>query len=137
MKREKNVFHLVGVLCLAVALQFFPASTWAETNVFPIVNQQSTYTVTGNIVDGKGEPIIGANVSIKGTTTGTITDVDGKFNLEASPGMTLLISYIGYATKEVTVSNQTVYKIKMQEDTQALDEVFRTMHSGQGCKRPM
>ena len=67
MKREKNVFHLVGVLCLAVALQFFPASTWAETNVFPIVNQQSTYTVTGNIVDGKGEPIIGANVVLKGS----------------------------------------------------------------------
>lgn len=79
--------------------------------------------VSGTIVDDNNEPIIGANVSIKGTTTGTITDVDGKFNLEASPGMTLLISYIGYATKEVTVSNQTVYKIKMQEDTQALDEV--------------
>lgn len=71
--------------------------------------------VSGTIVDDNNEPIIGANVSIKGTTTGTITDVDGKFNLEASPGMTLLISYIGYATKEVTVSNQTVYKIKCRK----------------------
>ena len=79
--------------------------------------------ISGTIVDDNNEPIIGANVSMKGTTIGTITDVDGKFNIEASPGMTLLISYIGYATKEVSVSNQTVYKIKMQEDTQALDEV--------------
>lgn len=79
--------------------------------------------ITGTIVDDNNEPIIGANVSIKGTTNGTITDVDGKFNLEASSGMTLLISYIGYATKEITVTNQTVYKIKMQEDTQALEEV--------------
>lgn len=74
--------------------------------------------ISGTIVDDNNEPIIGANVSMKGTTIGTITDVDGKFNIEASPGMTLLISYIGYATKEVSVSNQTVYKIKMQEDTQ-------------------
>lgn len=79
--------------------------------------------VTGTIVDDNNEPIIGANVSIKGSTTGTITDVDGKFSIEASPGLTLLISYIGYATQEVTVGNQTVYKVKMLEDSQALDEV--------------
>lgn len=79
--------------------------------------------VSGTIVDDNNEPIIGANVSIKGTTTGTITDVDGKFSIEASPGMTMLVSYIGYTTKEITVGNQTVYNIKLQEDTQALDEV--------------
>lgn len=79
--------------------------------------------ITGTIVDDNNEPVIGANVSIKGTTTGTITDMDGKFSLEASKGMTLLISYIGFETQEVTIGNQTTYKIRLSEDSQALDEV--------------
>lgn len=79
--------------------------------------------ITGTIVDDNNEPVIGANVSIKGTTTGTITDMDGKFSLEASKGMTLLISYIGFETQEITVGNQTTYKIRLSEDSQALDEV--------------
>lgn len=79
--------------------------------------------ITGTIVDDHNEPIIGANVSIKGTTTGTITDMDGKFSLEVSKGMTLLISYIGYETQEITIGNQTTYKIRLSEDSQALDEV--------------
>lgn len=79
--------------------------------------------ITGTIVDDNNEPIIGANVSIKGTTTGTITDMDGKFSLEASKGMTLLISYIGYETQEIAIGNQTTYKIRLSEDSQALDEV--------------
>lgn len=79
--------------------------------------------ITGTIVDDNNEPVIGANVSIKGTTTGTITDMDGKFSLEASKGMTLLISYIGFETQEVTVGSQTSYKIRLSEDSQALDEV--------------
>lgn len=79
--------------------------------------------ITGTIVDDHNEPIIGANVSIKGTTTGTITDMDGKFSLEVSKGMTLLISYIGYETQEIAIGNQTTYKIRLSEDSQALDEV--------------
>lgn len=85
--------------------------------------QKENKKITGTIVDDKGEPVIGANVSIKGTTTGTITDIDGNFSLEAMSGATLLISYIGYETQEITVGNQSVYNIKLSEDTQALDEV--------------
>ena len=85
--------------------------------------EEKIIKISGTILDNNNEPIIGANVSIKGTTTGTITDIDGNFSLDVSTGMTLLVSYIGYATKEVPVGNQSVYKIIMTEDTQNLDEV--------------
>ena len=85
--------------------------------------QKENKKITGTIVDDNGEPVIGANVSIKGSTVGTITDIDGNFSLDAMSGATLLISYIGYETQEITVSNQSVYNIKLSEDTQALDEV--------------
>lgn len=79
--------------------------------------------ITGTIVDDKGEPVIGANVSIKGTTSGSITDIDGHFSLEAKSGETLFISYVGYETQEIMIGNPSVYNIKLSEDTQALEEV--------------
>ena len=82
-----------------------------------------TKKITGAIKDENGEAVIGANVSVKGTTTGTITDIDGNFSLEAQQGATLLISYIGYETQEITVGSQSVYSIRLSEDSQALDEV--------------
>lgn len=82
-----------------------------------------TKKITGTIKDENGEAVIGANVSVKGTTTGTITDIDGNFSLEAQQGATLLISYIGYETQEITVGSQSVYSIRLSEDSQALDEV--------------
>lgn len=85
--------------------------------------EEKNIRISGLILDNNHDPIIGANVSIKGTTIGTITDIDGNFSLEASPGMTLVISYIGYATEEVTVGNQLAYKIKLAENTQNLDEI--------------
>ena len=69
------------------------------------------------------EPVIGANVVEKGTTNGTITDIDGKFSLSVSENSTLLVSYIGYANQEVKVGNQTSYTIVLKEDQQVLDEV--------------
>ena len=66
-----------------------------------------TKKITGTIKDENGEAVIGANVSVKGTTTGTITDIDGNFSLEAQQGATLLISYIGYETQEITVGSQS------------------------------
>ncbi|MDR2921380.1 MAG: TonB-dependent receptor [Tannerella sp.] len=84
---------------------------------------QSKVTITGIVIDGTGEPIIGANVIEKGTANGNITDIDGKFSLEVSPGAILQVSYIGYTTKEVAVGNQRTLTISIAEDTQALEEV--------------
>lgn len=87
------------------------------------VVQQSGKVVTGTIVDPSGMPVIGANVMVKGTTNGTITDMDGKFSLEVEEGATLQISYIGYANQEIKVGNQKTLSIALKEDAEALDEV--------------
>lgn len=79
--------------------------------------------IAGVVKDPEGNPIIGANVVEKGTTNGTITDVEGNFVLEVTPGATLECSYIGYITQLQTVGNQTALIIHLKEDTQKLDEV--------------
>ena len=79
--------------------------------------------ISGKITDKQGEPIIGANIIEKGTTNGTITDVEGNFSLEVNPHSTLQISFIGYNTKEIAVNNTSSFYIKLEEDAQALDEV--------------
>ena len=83
--------------------------------------QQTDGKISGTIVDAQGEPIIGANVMVKGTTIGTITDFDGKYTLEAQTGSTLVISYIGFETLEVKAENGQ--NIRLREDAQALSEV--------------
>lgn len=80
-------------------------------------------TISGTVIDTQGESVIGANVLVKGSTTGTITDVDGKFSLEASEGDILQISYIGYNTQEITIDRKSILKVVLQEDQQALEEV--------------
>jgi TonB-linked SusC/RagA family outer membrane protein len=84
---------------------------------------QQTRTVRGTVVDANGEPIIGANVLVSGTSIGTITDYDGHFSLEAEPGAVLEISFIGFVTKSVPVGNQNDIRITIEEDSQSLDEV--------------
>lgn len=80
-------------------------------------------TVKGTVTDMTGEPIIGANVTVKGTTLGTITDIDGNFTLEVPANATLLFSFIGYTTAEQAVGNQAVITQVLREDSQALEEV--------------
>ena len=84
--------------------------------------QQTKRTVKGVVEDALG-PIAGANVVEKGTTNGTITDMDGNFTLNAAPNAVLVISYIGYKEQEVPVNNKTSIQVKLVEDSQALDEV--------------
>lgn len=84
--------------------------------------QQAKHTVKGIVEDLLG-PVTGANVVEKGTTNGTITDIDGNFTLDVSPNSVLVISFIGYKEQQVPVNNQTVFRIKLTEDSQALDEV--------------
>lgn len=87
------------------------------------VMQQKDSRVQGKVVDSAGIPVIGANVVVKGSTTGTITDIDGGFTLEAPENSALLISYIGYIPKEMKVGKDKILSITLNEDTQTLDEV--------------
>ena len=80
--------------------------------------------VTGVVVDATGEPVIGANVVVKGTTNGTITDFDGNYTIEGvSASDVLVFSYIGYLSQEITVGNQAAINVTLSEDSQALEEV--------------
>lgn len=94
----------------------------ASERATALANQQKK-TITGTVVDPNGEAVIGANVLVKGTTNGTITDMDGKFSLEVPEGAMLLVSYIGYGDYETKVGNQSNLSITLKEDSQALDEV--------------
>lgn len=86
--------------------------------------QQQERTVSGVIVDAAGVPVIGANVMVKGTSNGTVTDLDGRFTLSGiSENATLVITYIGYQTQEVSTRNRSSFQITIQEDTQNLEEV--------------
>jgi TonB-linked SusC/RagA family outer membrane protein len=79
--------------------------------------------ITGLVTDEKGDPIIGASIVIKGINTGTITNVDGKFSLEASEQAVLSISYIGYVSTEIKVASKNNLIVVLKEDSKALDEV--------------
>lgn len=79
--------------------------------------------VSGKVNDASGEPVVGANVVEKGTTNGTITDLNGSFSLDIPAKSTLIISYIGYTPREVEVGNQLTFNVKLAEDTEMLDEV--------------
>ena len=85
--------------------------------------QQKSKIVTGTVLDVTGMPVIGANVTVKGTTQGTITDMDGKFSLEVAEGDILQVTYIGFANQEVKVGTQTNLSVTLKEDAEALDEL--------------
>ena len=85
--------------------------------------QQQKKTITGTILDEKGESVIGANITIKGSSNGTITDIDGSFSLSAAAGDILQISYIGYISQEIAVGSKTSFQITLKEDLKTLDEV--------------
>ena len=84
---------------------------------------QQANKVTGIVKDTNGEPIIGANVTVKGQSIGTITDIDGRFVLDAPKNAVLQITYIGYVSQEVKVGSQKELNIILKEDTKTLDEV--------------
>ena len=88
-----------------------------------LVQQQNNKRITGVVKDANGEPVIGANIVVKGTTNGTITDMDGNFVLDVPADAVLHVSYIGYSDKEIPVGNQTVLTVSLAEDSRALDEV--------------
>ena len=85
--------------------------------------QTSGNTIQGVVTDANGEPIIGANIMIEGTTTGTITDFDGRFTLDVPENATLQISYIGFVSQNVKVNGRKDITVKLVEDAKTLDEV--------------
>ena len=85
-----------------------------------------TKTITGTVIDPQGEPVIGANIIVKGTTNGTITDIDGKFSLQAPSNALVVISYTGFQSQEIKLHNQSVLNIQLKEDSELLGELVVT-----------
>lgn len=122
---SKTCFAKSSCIVLASALfcTSLPALATSSTAGTNLAVQQQDQKLKGQVIDATtGEPVIGVNVLVKGTTNGTITDIDGKYELDAPAGAILQISFIGYKTVEIaaTTSEQT---IKLNEDTETLDEV--------------
>ncbi len=110
------------LIALAFPVSVTTSSLYATTTEVTITQQKKA--INGVVFDGGlNEPLIGANVVVKGTTNGTVTDLDGKFTLEAAPNDILVISSIGFKSLEIKASDAAKGKITLQEDTQALDEV--------------
>lgn len=91
----------------------------------PVVTQ-TLKNIKGKVTDESGEPLIGVNISVDGSSTGTITDFDGNFTIKAAEKSILKVSYIGYATQTIPVSKKDFYPVVMKQDTEVLDEVVVT-----------
>lgn len=123
---NKNIFDVLNQLFEGTDIAFTVVNKKIVlgTKKNEMIAQQRGKTVTGIITDTHGEPIIGANVIVKGTTNGSISDLDGKVVLNDVPDNAVLhVSYIGYTSQEVKVGNQNVINVMLAEDTQALSEV--------------
>ncbi len=108
----KDYFSMLKKLMLFFAFMAFTNGVFAQQEI------------TGQVLDADGDiPIPGVTVSVKGTTNGTITDLEGKYKITAKPGDFLVFSYIGYETQEIAVGNNTVINIKMKESDIGLEEV--------------
>jgi TonB-linked SusC/RagA family outer membrane protein len=114
-----------------LTLGFFSAQAYTG----PGTQQQSGRTVSGTVVDEAGEPLIGVNIQIVGTTTGSITDIDGKFSFQAPAGnIAIRASYVGYLTQTIAVTGNQALRIVLREDTQNLDEVVVVGYGTQAKK---
>ena len=87
------------------------------------IRAQVNFVVNGKVTDISGGPLIGVNVFEKGTSNGTITNVDGRFSLNVSSNSTLTFSYIGYKTQEIIVGTQQTISVTLTEDSEQLEEV--------------
>lgn len=123
---EKNIFDVLNKLFGDSDIAYTVVNTKIILNKKEAIMQQAGKTVTGVVTDKTGEPIIGANVLQKGTTNGTITDIDGKFTLTVPQNSVIVISYIGYNPQEVKYAGQSSLNVQLAEDTQNIEEVVVT-----------
>lgn len=116
-------------LCLCLALSAgiaFPAVLSATPGTGVTISQQKTLKITGQVIDATGLGLPGVNISVKGTTNGTISDMDGKYTLTVPADAVLQFSFMGYQTETVHVNGKSRVDLEMKENTEVLDEVVVT-----------
>lgn len=94
-----------------------------EKNVNEVNKEEERKEIAGIVIDRNGEPVIGSSISVKNSSIGTVSDIDGHFSLSVPTGSVLIISYLGYETQEIPVENKTHFRVSLKEDEQLLDEV--------------
>jgi hypothetical protein len=107
----------------ALHIRFLPVIAALLLFVQGAIAQGNPRKVSGKVSDEAGEPLIGANILLKGKTDGTVTDLDGMFSIEAAATDILIVSYTGYLNQEVSVGNQTQLNIQLVFDAQQLGEI--------------
>lgn len=118
-----NKYRFLPVVFSLFLFLLIPLKGYGDENPMPEVLQQNPTKVKGTVRDTRGEPVIGANVTLVGSKQGTITDIDGNFFVNANPGSKIKISFIGYKDKVVTINKGISLNIVLEEDAQALGEV--------------
>ena len=88
-----------------------------------IAANAQTVKVTGQVVDDKNEPVIGAYVKVKGSNKGAVTDIDGNYTIDADKNATLVVTYVGMAEQEIKVANRTLVNVVMKDNANDLNEV--------------
>ena len=112
-----NQRSIIQRLMFFVLFAFCTISTFAQGKV------------TGTVVDATGEPVIGASVLVKGTSNGTVTDLNGNFTISnAQKNSTIVVSYVGYKSEIVALSGRQDVKITLQEDKKVLDETKKILY---------
>lgn len=119
LKFKKSVMLMGVCSVLGAAL---PSDAYAGAKESPVAAVQQAKKVQGTVTDDMG-PVIGATVKIKGTNNGVITDFDGKYAINAKPGDVLVITFVGAKPQEVKVGNATTYNVKLESNSQELEEV--------------
>lgn len=127
MKNEVQRNPSCKLLVFAALMAVAPVSASAMNSPSEeAIAQQNEQRVKGSVKDAKGEPVVGATVKVKGTTTATVTDVNGNFALSASPNATLEISYVGFNPKEIVINNRQNIEVTLSETSEELGEVVVT-----------
>lgn len=122
-QKNKSVPQVVGELLKGTGCTYKIIGNQIVITPEKPTKQAEKQTVSGRVVDEDGEPVIGASVKVKGTTTATVTDVNGSYTITVPKGATLQVSYIGYLPQNVKVGNSRQIDIKMVEDANSLNEV--------------
>lgn len=122
MRGKTSIMRLLLIILLTAPLALPARGASPNGENLPETSQQALISVSGIVTDAFGESIIGASVFEKGTTRGSVTDIDGAFAFNASPNGTLVVSYVGYVTQEIAIQNKTTINVSLREDALMLEE---------------
>ncbi len=120
----KNIVAFASIVFFSTQTQAKTPYLALKTSIAPVASATLQQTITGTVTDSDGVLLPGASVMVQGTSIGTTTDFDGNFSIDASAGEVLEVSYVGFETQTIMVSQQTNYNIQLAANTSELDEVL-------------